>query len=779
MDSFLPSKDLPSSPWVARFPLEDYTFTSGNKNRSILAPEVPRIDDPKYYDQDPILPPVYPALTPVELDKLFSTESIQNERLIGMQTWKAAVLNRNVRFSDETGYLSGGHQPMDREKGGFISRTRPPMSSITSPILEELQKITPTNEEKDFEVYLRERIKVDETRWLPFLQNNRWFDWIQVSESFEDSQAGRTWSVDDPKLWGFLRISLELVNRILEALIEDKHEAVSNLQTILFGPIDYWSNYADIFGAPPSPDATVLVSYRTEQRVSQLRKIGYCPWDFIPSRSPEGWRNRLVKLLKTLVWGFGENSWGVEGQSNFLPMTTKNDSHYMLNPEMTLAELCMAQVDTALTMVHELMHSIVSARYQNDTYIGNNLHKSRSGRSPPEPYLDGAGVPEVGHYMEELFFGGTQFLCPSLRDIPVPPVVMVVRNFPWPLCTGSERPAPNCPALFPGAPIIVAHVPSTWASKLLSESFWQSPEPPKSANFFHRSSIFVSETPNDSPETAEARPRIPPAQQYSDPDDELAVKEWDERQRFWNSFRQDWYDEAKEKWNVSPWRFVPIRHACDEFALAFKKKDVLTCTRIAYDLVNAVKWNLDRPTYLRFMPTAGLKSPHWAFHGIGLLMMASIPRIRKQLYRGLDTKTSWFLELTPSMAAAAEGFDKPVYVPADHTEGDRKIRARPIKFYDQLRGAGEVPGYTQTDCLLLIDDMLTLIIQNEGIVHRNLLDAIISAKEAIYIDRRNIEVSYPSDSAHTTKWSSSWFFKFPPYDPTCCKFGPDEMELVC
>lgn len=38
-----------------------------------------------------------------------------------------------------------------------------------------------SNEERDFMVYQRERVKVDETRWLPFLRKHRWFDWAQVS----------------------------------------------------------------------------------------------------------------------------------------------------------------------------------------------------------------------------------------------------------------------------------------------------------------------------------------------------------------------------------------------------------------------------------------------------------------------------------------------------------------------------------------------------------------------------------------------------------------------
>lgn len=52
----------------------------------------------------------------------------------------------------------------------------------------------------------------------------------------------------------------------------------SQLQTILWGRIDYWSNI-DMLGPPPTPDATVLLSYATEQMISRQKNID-CEWDF-------------------------------------------------------------------------------------------------------------------------------------------------------------------------------------------------------------------------------------------------------------------------------------------------------------------------------------------------------------------------------------------------------------------------------------------------------------------------------------------------------------------
>lgn len=68
--------------------------------------------------------------------------------------------------------------------------------------------------------YRLEELKVDEDSWLPFFKKDRWF-----STAADDSVlTGKFWSVDDPVVWKELRVVLELANRLLTALIKDKHE---------------------------------------------------------------------------------------------------------------------------------------------------------------------------------------------------------------------------------------------------------------------------------------------------------------------------------------------------------------------------------------------------------------------------------------------------------------------------------------------------------------------------------------------------------------------------
>lgn len=76
------------------------------------------------------------------------------------------------------------------------------------------------------------------------------------------------------------------------------------------------------------------------------------------------------------------------------------------------------EVDLALTMVHELMHTIGQSRYTSDPgYIGNCLERKISGTYPHEPYLNGEGIGETGHNMDQLFFGGIKGL---LRTYTIP-----------------------------------------------------------------------------------------------------------------------------------------------------------------------------------------------------------------------------------------------------------------------------------------------------------------------------------------------------------------------
>ncbi|KAI0518122.1 hypothetical protein F5B22DRAFT_92914 [Xylaria bambusicola] len=196
--------DLPSSPWATRFPSKLGLISGKSVNHSALVP-FPRVDDPVYYDQDPV--GEHPR-DDAELDKGLISEVFQRNNLMGLLTWEAAVINRHLFFSPGAGPISGGHQLIDKQPSGDAALG--------------------TNEERNFSVYQRERIKVDETKWFHFLRKDRWFDWSGFDSDFSKQQR-RHWSVDDPKIWEFLRVSLELANRMLKSLIMDRNEGATNI----------------------------------------------------------------------------------------------------------------------------------------------------------------------------------------------------------------------------------------------------------------------------------------------------------------------------------------------------------------------------------------------------------------------------------------------------------------------------------------------------------------------------------------------------------------------
>lgn len=220
---------LPSTPWATRFPHRSLTYVSSGQNRSVLAPEYPRMDDPVHYDEALPDPTDNPPIVPLDHrdeDRLFWSEKKQRRQLKGIQTWQAAALNRRLRFTSESGYLSSGHSRID----WFMDEpSDDPESSMGVP---------KADQERDFMIYERERIRVDETQWLPFLRKDRWFDWIEAPNVLDSPEApdprdspgqpwspdGHIWSIENPIIWDAVKVSFELANRALEAMIEDKHE---------------------------------------------------------------------------------------------------------------------------------------------------------------------------------------------------------------------------------------------------------------------------------------------------------------------------------------------------------------------------------------------------------------------------------------------------------------------------------------------------------------------------------------------------------------------------
>ncbi|KAF2966108.1 hypothetical protein GQX73_g7465 [Xylaria multiplex] len=195
-----PPDNTPESPWAVRLEKRGETrdvFIWDNLRHSGYAPEVPRINNPlRYLDTSGLIQHNVPlgVLSDKDLDKLFRVECYQAHKLRGMKTWEAITLHRWVNFGPEFGSFSGGHLPSDTGDTARAIKT----------------------------VYELSRVKVDETRWFSFFRKDRWYDWIQTSPPAR--VGAQLLSVDNPNIWKQLSVGIELADRALKALIEDKNE---------------------------------------------------------------------------------------------------------------------------------------------------------------------------------------------------------------------------------------------------------------------------------------------------------------------------------------------------------------------------------------------------------------------------------------------------------------------------------------------------------------------------------------------------------------------------
>ncbi|KAK7926596.1 hypothetical protein PG985_003594 [Apiospora marii] len=140
-----------------------------------------------------------------------------------------------------------------------------------------------------------ELISVDETQWFNFFKRARWFD-LRV-----DGVAGvpnphpdllkyhnNWWTADNPAIWSKLRIVMELMNRIVSTIVEERHPW---LDTILFSEIRKWSDIdpelADYCNDNGLESPEVMLERPMAQRATAAEM-----------------RARLEQLLQNFIMGF-------------------------------------------------------------------------------------------------------------------------------------------------------------------------------------------------------------------------------------------------------------------------------------------------------------------------------------------------------------------------------------------------------------------------------------------------------------------------------------------
>ncbi|KAI1751874.1 hypothetical protein F4782DRAFT_531114 [Xylaria castorea] len=736
----------PLSPWAQRFRhglegreafLDDIVHHSG------FAPELPRLH-PKHYADKP--PPADSARTTSQLDHLFASEAFQIEYLRGSYSWMVGPIMRHVRFSQKTGLISGGHQAADY---GPVD----PSNAATE-----------RREDVALRTYHSERIQVDESKWFSFLKKDRWLDWDEPQPLLD----GGNWSVDNPKVWEILSISIELLDRVLKALVADKHIM---LETVMYGMNIDWK---DAFATPPPfKGANFLLSLPYVKRLSEAEQMP-CPIDFVAQFTPEEFTTRLEYLLSEQTWSFIENYtnsqgvWGITigGLGNLIVIDV-GPIRRLMTDDITIAERCMLHFMIMTTMLHELFHALFQCRKVDQSWPADlqpiNLVRHYESH---EPLVDDDAATELGYAAEQRIFGGRLDLGPRhCDDLPFGVFLM---GWPTPF-EGSigQNTLGNHPTFQAGRKMYITRVPALFTSKLLSAEFWDDATiPQKSANYFHSNRIFASDTaypgPNSKLEYNVVRLHSDMGIALEAGEREM-VDAWRERIRDWNQRRAGWFKQARREWRRTPWSDLQSRQLILKFGISFVRRDRVDCRYIAQQLLERIAQSEDKNIYLENLPPLK-QNNSWVFHAIGLLMLAALPIMNHKI-RSRHTLSATYRFI--SSRETAEALKREREICRGRLNDERQIP--PSVLYDPLGRPGQVVDadhFYQEDCLDVLGRLVGHLASNDVAVSHPWLREIMNIAEDLRRQRRDVSVG----ARHKRSWAAAWRFRVPAYDNSVSRF---------
>ncbi|KAI1179174.1 hypothetical protein F4777DRAFT_575205 [Nemania sp. FL0916] len=719
-----PNPDLgqpprPLSPWARRYGknhlANDVVFDRSVLEHSQFAPEHPPLPSlsPKTgqrnHRQSPSLHPTFYADRPSldgtgtfasgdEEDKFFITDFALNNITRGIAPWQVGATNRHIQFLPFEGIPSGHHAGQDG------------------------QVITP--------LYERLLIVPDEDTWLPVFRKDRWF-----------SRASPHLNVDDPVVWRELRISLELANRILLALVKDKHVF---LQTMLYGVLSHWINntVSNPPSAEPAPNAQVLLShsYTANMWTTHAQPPGTSfPLADVPTKTEEEWRHRLIELTSNVDWAFTpiqaatRRTDGIMYHALNIITLDVTKINMIIQNRFTPAERCVALVTQASTILHELMHAIGTSRKFHDPETRYSTLAVRTDDSLAEPYIDYGGAAELGYAFENAVFGGV------LRDAcewadPDTYIPFANHLIKWPFMPrvddptlGANAPADH-PDFGPDRDNAVTIVPSIWFSRLLSDHFWtDDTRPRKSDDFFQRLD-------------------------------------------YWRT--TSWYNSA--------WGYSHMRALLSEFLNEMKnspgERDRFLLAERANLMARSVPYDANHDIYCGRLDIAG---DYWVWSAVGLLMLATLPIERSARTRLPNTQweTLYFF---PS--DANQGPRRQIrWVPSTIETPERPTTISVSEVFDPFGRDGEVipvDEITHFHFLDLVRNMIYHFAGRLALVSRPWLDEILRMEDLIRSQRQR---ELNGDSPHVTFWADDVFrqFSLPVYQPfSACIYNQGQNDWV-
>ncbi|RWA06735.1 hypothetical protein EKO27_g8363 [Xylaria grammica] len=463
-----------------------------------------------------------------EIDRFCLTEHQSSLALPGIPPWLLGVTQRTLRFS-ERGFVPGGHVRALSE----------------SEILRTVHRF----------IYNTECVEINEDSWFEFFKKPRWWDTVWYDP---DPIVNSPWSIDKPIIWAQLRLIIELANRILRALINDRHPF---METLLYGRYSYWSDPA--WQPAPCPEPHPRTKVLLSQEFLKKRwaaEHGNEPFPFDMSIIPVNrWGPRLEWLLRDLGWCFSTEE--DEDKKAFLGMNIGSmiivnirDLKSLMRDEMTLAERCSTVFSVTVMILHEL---------------------SKEAPPPPPTYMMPSYLVHLSfvlHIVIPYNWTSLTTLCmlllghaincarleydthPSLTTLPaLANAVQDQFTFREPYIDFDAASEMGCAfemAMFGGR----FRAPQFWADDTI---------PRKSDNFFHRVDYFHTVIPFIGLEGRLVR-RLPYIDQREDLKRQLSqgvlspeladlIRNWEVRHWAWNEARRDWYPQLYQTWAKTAW----------------------------------------------------------------------------------------------------------------------------------------------------------------------------------------------------------------------------------
>ncbi|KAI0444518.1 hypothetical protein F4803DRAFT_572992 [Xylaria telfairii] len=737
----------PLSPWAKRYGVlydDESTLEEGKLRHSGYHTGHPRLD-PKFY-AEPVLQAELENCAVFnhknDIHKLFHIEHKQYGSFKGIRPWQYGPLMQYVRFSDR-GLLPGGHW-------------RPESKPYRQARHEELADISRLLDD--------DMITVDENNWFPFFRRDRWYD----LHGQKQVPSGKTWSIDQPKLWAKLRVSVELADRKLFSTNINTLNSETSMHTMLFGTLIRWRDAGGMQPFPePFPDAKVLLSYGLYKSFCDLYDLD-CPIDHLAFVPSEDWMIVLSGLLQNQTWGFTDDpdDSGIHwpGYDGVITLGV-NVIDSLSGDDITLAERCHLQYDLTRTIIHELMHAIGINRVK---HTFPELDPDSPTEDITEPFIDFDGIAELGYAIEQRVFGGV----PSTRGDSTAadyekdftgkyPLGSHHRS--WPILSqtaGSSHlgyKIGHHPIFGTPQGVIISSLPALYTSKLLSRSFWEDPSiPQKSDNFFHRNQLFLGVT------------------QYI-PNHQLHWQEITiDRDKL---LRGDWYQPARQIWLKSPvsrtnhfkqqlcsvfsscfadfaeqqWAKVNILEAVSEFGREFRKGNEIRCGQISDQLAKSIPWSTDADTY-----RAALVPPstEWIAHCI----VAATP-IRRTPVERTVIELCIVLQLHPSARA-------PMLPPIDIIPecGSELKGCNRSELFDPINtGNQPILVFDHIDIINVLRNAIRVVAEANARVSKPWLVEILRITGLLEKQRNEMKSADPI--FHNGLWIPEWDFKIPDYEP--------------